>query len=130
MVDMEEITRRLKSNAEGICILLETLSEEQAEWKPAPDIWSMKDVIEHVYNEERLDFRRHLKEMLSEPPQPWGEFSHEDYIKVDNYLQALEGFLREREDSALLVERARGSRLESRHPACLLVLQEIRWFSA
>ena len=58
----------------------------------------MKEVMEHVYNEERVDFRTHLKEILNDPPQPWGAFRQE-YASVQSCQQALEGFLMERETS-------------------------------
>ena len=46
-----------------------------------------------------IDFRKHLKEMLSDPPQPWGEFHPEEFISVGSCHQALESFLIEREAS-------------------------------
>jgi len=96
---IEEIIRQLTGNGETLRALVQTISEEQAQWKPDPETWCMKEVIEHVYNEERIDFRKHLKEMLNDPPQPWGEFRHEEYVSVEGCRQALEGFLKEREAS-------------------------------
>lgn len=99
MIHIKEIIRQLTGNAEAMRALVQTISDEQAQWKPNPETWSMKEVMEHVYNEERIDFRKHLKEMLSDPPQLWGEFRHEEYVSVEDCCQALEGFLTEREAS-------------------------------
>ena len=99
MIHIEEIIRQLSANAEAMRLLVQTISDEQAQWKPNPETWSMKDVMEHVYNEERIDFRKHLKEMLSDPPKPWAKFQPEDYLPVASCRQALEGFLMEREAS-------------------------------
>jgi hypothetical protein len=99
MIQMDVIMRRLGDNAEAIRALLQQLSDEQARWKPDPETWSMQEVMGHVYNEERLDFRKHLKEMLSNPPQPWGKFNPEEYVSVEGCRQALKGFLSEREAS-------------------------------
>jgi uncharacterized damage-inducible protein DinB len=99
MIDIKEIVRQLTGNAEAMRALVQTISDEQAGWKPNPETWSMKEVMEHVYNEERIDFRKHLKEMLSDPPLPWGEFRREEYVSVEGCRQALEGFLIEREAS-------------------------------
>jgi hypothetical protein len=96
MMDIDEIVRRLAANAEAIRALLEPISEDQAEWKPGPDVWSMKEVMIHVYNEERIDFRKHLKEMLAEPPNPWSAFRREELIDPGTFEQALEDFLTER----------------------------------
>ncbi len=99
MVNLEEIIRHMSGNAEAIRALAQTISEEQAHWKPNPDSWCLKEVMGHVYNEERIDFRQHLKEMLNDPPKRWGELHHEEWINVKNYRQALEGFIIEREAS-------------------------------
>ena len=99
MINIEEIIHQLTGNAEVMRTLVQTFSDEQAQWKPNPETWSMKEVMEHVYNEERLDFRKHLKEMLNDPPQPWGEFRQAEYVSVEDCRQALEGFLSEREAS-------------------------------
>ena len=104
MINLDEIIRQLTSNAEAIRSLAQSISAEQAQWKPNPETWSMKEVMEHVYNEERIDFRKHLKEMLSDPPQPWGKFRHEEYVPVEGCRQALERFSSEREASIAWLE--------------------------
>jgi uncharacterized damage-inducible protein DinB len=95
MINMEEIIRQMTANAEAVRALVQPISEEQARWKPSPETWSLREVMGHIYNEERGDFRTHLKEMLSDPPKPWGAF-REAPVLVDDCLQALEGFLIER----------------------------------
>lgn len=99
MIDLEEIICQLAGNAETIRALVQSLSDEQAQWKPNPESWSINEVMEHLYNEERIDFRKHLKEMLSDPPQPWARFHHEEYVSVENCRQAVERFVTEREAS-------------------------------
>ena len=98
-MNIDEIIRQMKVNAEAIRALVETISAAQAEWKPTPETWSMKKVMEHVYNEERIDFRKHLREMFAAPPQPWSDFPRNEYIPVDSLRQALDGFLKERVES-------------------------------
>lgn len=99
MIQLEEILRQMTANAQAIQALVGSISTEQAHWKPDPDTWCMQEVMEHVYNEERIDFLKHLKEMFSDPPQPWGRFNQEEYIEVESFQQALEGFFAEREAS-------------------------------
>ena len=99
MITLEDVIRRMRGNAEATRALVGTISDEQAHWKPDADTWSMKEVMEHVYNEERIDFRKHLREMLSDPPQPWGKWNPQEYVKVESCRQALESFLAEREVS-------------------------------
>ncbi len=112
MINLDEIIRQLTVNAEAISALMRTIPEEQARWKPNDETWSMLEVMGHVYNEERLDFRKHLKEMFQNPPQgnplgsdsggwtpPWSPFPKEELVSATNLQQALDRFLREREDS-------------------------------
>lgn len=93
MTNFPEIIQRLTANAEAIHSLVQALPNERTQWKPNPETWSMKDVMEHVYNEERMDFRKHLKDMFEGPTQP------QEYIRVAQCSQALEGFLQERNAS-------------------------------
>ncbi len=99
MIDMDSVIRRLEADAQAIRALVGSISEEQAQWKPAAEVWSMKEVMTHVYNEERIDFRMHLQEILSHPQQPWGALDTEGFKKVGSCHEALEKFLAEREDS-------------------------------
>jgi hypothetical protein len=77
---------------------VQTVSEEQAHWKPGQASWSLSEVLNHLYNEERNDFRLHLNELLSDPPKPWGTL-HAKWFEIKEHLRALEGFLVEREAS-------------------------------
>jgi hypothetical protein len=104
MIYLEEIIRQLAGSAQAMRFLVQTISGEQAQWKPDPATWLMKEVMEHIYNEERLDFRKHLKEMLSDPPLPWGEFRPEEYASTGDCRQALDGFLLERDASIAWLE--------------------------
>lgn len=100
MVNMDEITRRLADNAQAIRALIETVSEEQAGWQPAPETWNLHQVMEHLYNEERIDFRKHLMDMMAgSSPKPWTEYPRGELAHVESCAQGLEGFLAEREYS-------------------------------
>jgi hypothetical protein len=103
MIHLPEIIRQLTGNAAAIRALVQNLSEEQMQWKPDAATWSMQEVMEHVYNEERVDFRQHLREMFSVPPLPWGGLQ-EGWIRVESMRQALDAFLIEREASIAWLE--------------------------
>lgn len=98
MMNLEEIIHQLTVNSQAVCSLAEVISNEQAVWQPDPETWCMKQVMEHLYNEERIDFRKHLKEMFSDPPQAWNSIPSE-YLSVAECHQALDGFLKERKTS-------------------------------
>jgi uncharacterized damage-inducible protein DinB len=98
MIELSEITRMLSANAQAMLALVGGIPDEQAEWKPDEKTWSMKQVMAHVYNEERMDFRKHLQEMLSDPPQPWDSIPM-PWTPVASCHQALMDFLDERDAS-------------------------------
>ena len=99
MINLEKTIQQLKNNAAIILATVQPIPAEQADWKPNAETWSIKEVMDHLYNEERLDFRKHLKEMLSDPPQPWGKSQPQDWISGERYLEVLQDFLAERESS-------------------------------
>lgn len=40
-------------------------------WKPEPTKWSALEVLVHMWDEERLDFRPRLQSALDDPKRPW-----------------------------------------------------------
>ena len=98
MVEMEVVVRQLSASAAAIRALVEGVSAEQAEWQPDAESWSLKQVMEHVDNTERLDFRLHLQEIFHEPPLGWGGLSL-PYQAAPDCATSLSNFLREREAS-------------------------------
>ncbi|MHB1356968.1 MAG: DinB family protein [Anaerolineae bacterium] len=98
MVNIQDLIRQLASNVHAIHALVETVPDVQAQWKPDTDTWCLTEVMGHIYNEERGDFRPHIKGLLSDPSQPW-EASNQPWVVVEDFHQALEGFITERQAS-------------------------------
>jgi len=46
--------------------LTKDINTELAIWKPAPDKWSILEVVNHLYDEEREDFRQRLELVLKD----------------------------------------------------------------
>jgi hypothetical protein len=93
MIDLQECIRRLSVQAEAIAALVRAFPDEALAWSPGPDVWSPRDVAGHLLNEERGDFRRHLKEMFGEPAGPSGP------VALEDGRQALAEFMAERRAS-------------------------------
>jgi hypothetical protein len=70
-LDPAHILTRLAANAEVFQQLLVGVTEEQARWKPVPEKWSLLEVINHLADEEREDFRTRLDLTLHRPGEPW-----------------------------------------------------------
>ncbi len=72
-MDISIASNQLKAQGEAILQLAEGLSLEQARWKPDEKSWSVLEVLNHLVDEEVLDFRRHLDHLLHTPDAPWPE---------------------------------------------------------
>ena len=67
---LEFYVNRLTHQPAVISSLVERVGAEQARWKPAADRWSMLEVVNHLYDEEREDFRPRLDSVLHRPGEP------------------------------------------------------------
>lgn len=95
---------QLQNHAAAIQALSRGISDEQARWKPAADSWSILEVINHLYDEEREDFRVRLDYILHRPGQPWPPIDPGGWVTSREYNQrdldeSLNNFLSEREKS-------------------------------
>lgn len=62
---------QLATQAERIRQLCAGVEDEQARWRPEADAWSMLEVVNHLADEERADFRVRLDCILYRPDEPW-----------------------------------------------------------
>jgi hypothetical protein len=70
-VRLQHITGRMSDNAETIHSLVKGVSDEQAPWRTAPGKWSLVEVINHLYDEERFDFKVRIDFTLHRPDEQW-----------------------------------------------------------
>ena len=103
-MNLEYFTARLSENADTIQSLVRRVAEEQARWKPAPEEWSILEVINHLYDEEREDFRTRLDLLLHHPDQPWPGIDPQGWAIERKYNhrdleESLSNFLTERQRS-------------------------------
>ena len=103
-MDYQEITKELSSNKTIFRQMLSGLQEDMILWRPLPEKWCMLEIICHLYDEEREDFRARTKQVLENPglqlpqfdPQAWVE--SRKYMEQD-YQAKLNDFLEERTQS-------------------------------
>jgi hypothetical protein len=104
MMDVSFLTRQLTDNAARVQALVRGLSQEEASWKPGGDTWSILEVVNHLCDEEREDFRVRLDIILHHPGQPWPGIDPEGWVVERQYNErelgdSLKDFLAEREAS-------------------------------
>jgi DinB superfamily len=59
---------RLEVTPDVLGALLRDVSLELVRWKPKPESWSMLEVVCHMADEDRKDFRPRLKSLLFDTP--------------------------------------------------------------
>lgn len=85
MISLHSIVTRLAANAEIFRNQLAGVPPEQAQWKPTPDKWSLLEVINHLADEEREDFRKRLDLTLNSPEQLWQPIDPPRWAVERNY---------------------------------------------
>jgi hypothetical protein len=100
------IINNLKSNRDIFRTLLFHLPETEYLWRPEPDKWNLLEIICHLYDEEREDFRQRLIYVLEKPGHPLPNINPSGWVKSRNYISKnfddmLDNFCQERESSIL-----------------------------
>jgi len=103
-MDYEYFDRQLSQNAGRIKALVSGTSLEEARWKPLPESWSILEVINHLLDEEREDFRVRLDIILHHPDRQAPPINPQGWVVERQYNQrelteSLQGFLDERRKS-------------------------------
>lgn len=104
-MEIEYFTTQLSHQSEAIRSLIQGISDQQARWKPTPDDWSILEVINHLYDEERLDFRVRLGLIMFQPEQEdWPPIDPPRWVVERRYNQrqlesSLRNFLNARQAS-------------------------------
>jgi len=102
----ESLFEQLENNARRIANLADNVGEEQARWRPTLDSWSILEVINHLLDEERQDFRVRLDYILHHPGKDWPPIDPQGWVTERKYNQrdlgeSLQSFLIERKNSLL-----------------------------
>ncbi len=103
-MDLNRVLLRLMRNANVVTALSADLDDVQARWKPSPDDWSILEVVNHLYDEEREDFRTRLDIILHRPDDTWPPIHPSAWAVERRYNErdpeeSLENFLAERRTS-------------------------------
>lgn len=103
------IARQLGQNGETIRCIVEGISFDQARWKPTAQDWSILEVINHLYDEEREDFRTRLDYALHRPGEEAPPIDPVGWVTARSYNQrelaaSVQNFLAERQRSIAWLE--------------------------
>ncbi|MCB8985520.1 MAG: DinB family protein [Ardenticatenaceae bacterium] len=94
----------LRQNSDAIRLLVHDTDDATARRKPDAASWSVLEVVNHLYDEEREDFRAHLDQILHRPDEAWLRIDPEGWVTERGYngrnlSESLANFLQERQRS-------------------------------
>jgi hypothetical protein len=86
-MNLDRLISWMADNAQRIGGLVKGVAVERARWKPDPDAWSLLEVVNHLYDEEREDFRVRLDIILHHPDRPWPPIDPQGWVAERAYNQ-------------------------------------------
>jgi hypothetical protein len=103
-MEFKTLYQELVNSTEMIMGLLADISQDEAQIKPNPESWSILEVICHLYDEEREDFREHLDFILYRQNDEWHPIDPEGWVterkyNEKNFAEMQEKFFAERRKS-------------------------------
>lgn len=103
-MEVKVLYQELVNSTEMVRALLTGLEQEQAQVRPDANSWSILEVLCHLYDEEREDFREHLDFILKRHSQEWHVIDPQNWVverkyNEQNFLDMREKFFTERKRS-------------------------------
>jgi DinB superfamily len=77
--------QELLNSTEMIRALIKDINQEQAQVKPDADSWSILEVVCHLYDEEREDFREHVDFILHRQNEEWHRIDPQGWVTARKY---------------------------------------------
>lgn len=85
LVQTDSLLDELNSSVSDLCILLVDLSSKQSEYRYAPGKWSIKELVQHLIDTEKIFIYRALRFVRNDTQELFG-YDHNEYVeqsKVD-----------------------------------------------
>lgn len=103
-MDFNQFVSLLEKHAGAIYALTQGISGDDARWKPDAESWSILEVINHLYDEEREDFRVRVDILLHRPTEPFPPIEPGTWVTARGYNTrdletSIDNFRAEREKS-------------------------------
>ncbi len=105
-MQFEKLYQELARGAETIRALTVGITQAEAQLKPSPESWSILEIVCHLYDEEREDFRQRLDIILHRPTEEASPIDPAGWVTARKYNErhfanALDKFLAERDKSLI-----------------------------
>lgn len=115
---MDFVIKQLQQNKTAFIALLKDINEEMFLWKQTPSKWCLLEIMCHLYDEEREDFRFRTKWVLDKPNQTPPPFNPVIWVTERNYIEqdynhVLNKFIEEREQSIIWLKSLENPKWEN-----------------
>ena len=96
-----QVIGELNRNKNVFRALLQGIPREMQGWKPLPEKWSLLEIVCHLFDEEREDFRARLSHVIDMPEEPLPKIdpvawvTGREYAR-QNFEKKLTAFIEER----------------------------------
>lgn len=84
-MEFKLLYQELTNSTEIIRTLMASISQVEAQVKPNAEAWSILEVICHLYDEEREDFREHLDFILHRRNEVWHQINPQAWVTERKY---------------------------------------------
>src|SRR5687767_12273736 len=84
-MEFKTLYQELSHSTEIIRALLTGISQEEAQIKPDAEAWSILEVVCHLHDEEREDFREHLDFILNRQTEEWHRIDPQGWVTERKY---------------------------------------------
>jgi DinB superfamily len=86
-MEFSALYQEIQNSTEMIRALLSGVTQDEARVRPNPESWSILEVVCHLYDEEREDFREHLDFILHRQNEEYHAIDPQAWITERNYNQ-------------------------------------------
>jgi hypothetical protein len=105
-IDLSRVCLKLQQGCDVIVALCNHLDDDAWRWQPAAGKWSQLEVVNHLADEEKDDFRRRIDLLVHQPGTEWPRIDPEGWCTERRYNDAdpqesLQRFVRERAASLI-----------------------------
>jgi hypothetical protein len=84
-MDFKTLYHELEYSTDMIRSLLAGITQEESRVRPAPDSWSILEVVCHLHDEELEDFREHLDFILHRQAGEWHTIDPQGWVEARRY---------------------------------------------
>ena len=103
-MEVDGLILQMAGNAGRVRAVVQDVSDAQARWRPNAASWSILEVINHLFDEEREDFGARLGHILRGRTGTWPDIDPQGWVAERAYNQrdlgeSLDNYLAAREDS-------------------------------